>query len=844
MRFPTRLLTPLAALALLLGLAGCDSVSNMLSPGQPASTAPARVSFEAVIPRFQESSFTRVELRVTAAYQRDDNTFVTMGTQLLTLTGERTQQLPVRIELGRCLSDPLRREAAVDPRSCFVRLTLTLLGDGRELDDFDVLGLVLSPGASAALPQAVRLFEVAAVEITAAGSSDPLPATGTTLDVGSTLALGVRAIDGSGQPITGRTATWSATNSAAATVSAAGQVTGVAPGVSSIIGTIGGRADTIAITVTPPTRALTVTAAPSNGVGRVRSTPAGIDCAVNAGVTSGTCTFAFPLGTAVQLAATPESATTARFSGWTGACVASGTLPTCELLMDQPRTTGAGFTALTLVRVRAGRAFSGITAFSTQESAVSGQFLSCALSGVTGNCDLPFVTGTQVTIDITESGIARAIGWSGCEQSTRTACTLSLTSTSPRVVTLDATPGNLVVVQPGGAGSGRVTAPNVGGSTLRAPIDCGAAVPPGQQVCTSGYPIGSTVTLTAAPAPTSRFVGWGSSPCTTVNGVVCTIANTSGIGGDLVVTPQFEPNVAPVTFQLSGTGGGTVRANGGAVCTLGVSETSRQCVVDFALGSSLSLTGSATGNGRFVGFGGACPLTTTCTQVVNAPLTITASFDSTPPLITINVLPTAGNTGAGFVLSTSPGIACDIVGTAGSGSCAMTRPRGSVVTLTANDDIFILTSSAHVFRRWGPTSPCPNSPEPVCSFVVGATNTVVDASFVRAASVGMLVNGDGPGVLQRSVTGFRSLPNCVFNGQVNGVDCDSWVPLGSQMTFTGFPGPNVTLFTSGFPFCTWSANSCTFTVSQDISGDVFFSDNFGEGIRAGLRSGVRAPPPR
>lgn len=69
-----------------------------------------------------------------------------------------------------------------------------------------------------------------------------------------------------------------------------------------------------------------------DGMGRVLSTPAGIDCGV-------TCVAAFGQGTMVELQATPEAGS--RFEGWEGDCAGTGS---CMVLLDGPRAVQARYT--------------------------------------------------------------------------------------------------------------------------------------------------------------------------------------------------------------------------------------------------------------------------------------------------------------------------------------------------------------------------------------------------------------------------------------------------------------------------------------------------------------------
>ena len=84
---------------------------------------------------------------------------------------------------------------------------------------------------------------VASVTVTPASASVP---------AGGSMQLTATPKDANGNALTGRTVTWSSSNTAAATVNGSGLVTGVAAGSATITATSEGQSGTSAITVTPP----------------------------------------------------------------------------------------------------------------------------------------------------------------------------------------------------------------------------------------------------------------------------------------------------------------------------------------------------------------------------------------------------------------------------------------------------------------------------------------------------------------------------------------------------------------------------------------------------------------
>lgn len=819
MRRMMRLLCRISVASLLLGTVGCDSIGSLLSPGRPADGAPAKLALHASIPRFQQSTFTRLELGVSSAYQRQDESYQPLTSQIVPLSDDATQQVPVSIELGACLSDPQRRDATADPSACFVRLTLTLLGDGRELDMVQVLGLRLTPGTTTAVPQTVQLFEVATVELRSAATGQPL-ASGTSILAGSTLSVAARARDATGVELTGRPVTWLSSNTAVATVTAAGVLTGVSAGQTTLSATIGGRTSSASITVTPPLRTLSVVGVASSGNGRIVSTPLGIDCLVTAGVATGSCAFDFISGTSVTLNA-QFAPLTARFGGWTGACLANGMATSCALVMDQERATGAAFTALTPVTVQS--AGGGVTITSNPVAGIA-----CTLNGATpsGVCAIGFAPGSQIVLTALEFSNARVDSWVGCDASTRTTCTLNLGSVG-RLVSVNVVAPRLLLGVPSGNGSGLLTSPPSGTLGDALGLSCGNPPAVGAGRCQASYPINSVVTVTATAQPGSRFVSWQGGGCNAVVAPECVVSLNNPSVQQTQVFARFEP-VGLVTLQLSGSGGGTVFADGVPVCQLSAVQTSAQCSVSLGLGSQVEFTAMPLGTGQFLGFGGACAPGPTCTLLIGSSQTISASFTSVAPMVTVLVTSSPGNAGAGFVSTQLEDIACELVFSSASGTCSTMRPLGSTITLVAYDDIREILSGVSVFTRWGPNSPCPNSPQSECTFTLSQTTTVVDATFASGVEIGVEFGGSGPGTITASVPGFRSLPNCEYDSEPDGVLCRVFVPTNSSLTLTIVPAPGFVAFTGGFNACSFSDNTCTFVAEGDASGTITIGVPFDE----------------
>ncbi|HXL35365.1 MAG TPA: Ig-like domain-containing protein, partial [Gemmatimonadales bacterium] len=101
------------------------------------------------------------------------------------------------------------------------------------------------------------ITEVAIVAPTVTSSNVPVAAVtvnpaSTSVAVGATVQLAAVTQDSAGKTLTGRSVTWTISNSAVATVAASGLVTGVATGTATITATSEGKSGTAAISVTAP----------------------------------------------------------------------------------------------------------------------------------------------------------------------------------------------------------------------------------------------------------------------------------------------------------------------------------------------------------------------------------------------------------------------------------------------------------------------------------------------------------------------------------------------------------------------------------------------------------------
>jgi hypothetical protein len=246
------------------------------------------------------------------------------------------------------------------------------------------------------------------------------------------------------------------------------------------------------------------------GVGTVNSSPAGITCGTD-------CDQTYNHGASVTLTAVPSASS--NFAGWsgTGAGECEGSGP-CTVSMTQAQTISAAFTIKRVtLSVYVDEIYGG---------GVYGDGIDCDDTNPDdpGDCSETYDYGTVVDLGTFVVQYYEFLGWSGACTGTGE-CSVTMTEDLGVDASFARTAFGLQIGK-GGTGSGTIVSTPAG-------INCGPTCS-GEEV---GFSPGSTVTLTATPAPGSTFMGW-SSPCSGTGPCSMTLTNDDYVYVVFNLTPD------------------------------------------------------------------------------------------------------------------------------------------------------------------------------------------------------------------------------------------------------------------------------------------------------------------
>jgi len=236
------------------------------------------------------------------------------------------------------------------------------------------------------------------------------------------------------------------------------------------------------------------------------------------------CSADYAADTTLDITETPAAGSI--FTGWSGPCTGTGI---CRVNVQNAATVAATFTADPTLTVALSGAGSGV---------VTGTNIECP-----GSCSSEFQTGTSETLTATPAPGSTFAGWSGGGCSGTGTCTTTVSS--QETVTASFTLAPAATVPSGNASSAAAQTDAALAVTL---IGSGSVAGTGigcPDECRDGYPLGTTVTLTASPGPGYVFSGWTGGGCSGTG--LCTVTLSQSIG----VTATFTAADAKVLPAIS-----------------------------------------------------------------------------------------------------------------------------------------------------------------------------------------------------------------------------------------------------------------------------------------------------
>ncbi len=402
--------------------------------------------------------------------------------------------------------------------------TVTWASNNAGVATVNASGLVTPMGVGAATITAASEGQSGTAAVTVAtvpvASVTLTPATASVL-LGATVQLSATTKDSAGNVLTGRTITWASSNTAAATVSSIGLVSGVAAGTATITVTSEGKSATASVTVTVaivPVASVTVTPATASiFVGATQQLTATTKDSAGNVLTGRTITWASSNAAVAAVSATGLA------SG-----VTAGSATITATSEGKSATASVTVANVPVASVTVSPATAGLlVGATTQLSATTKDSAGNALTGRT----ITWASSNTTTATVSATGLVTA----------KAAGSTTITATSE-----------------GKSGTSTVTV------TL-APVASVSVSP-----TSASLTIGQTVQLTATPkdangtALTGRIVTWGSSN-STVASVSASGLVTGLTAGSVIVTATSEGKSGTVAVAVSTTSTGCV-PTGSGVC--------------------------------------------------------------------------------------------------------------------------------------------------------------------------------------------------------------------------------------------------------------------------------------
>lgn len=152
----------------------------------------------------------------------------------------------------------------------------------------------------------------------------------------------------------------------------------------------------------------------------------------------------------------------------------------------------------------------------------------------------------------------------------------------------------------------------------------GISCAPGGASCSHGFPLGTSMTLTATPGASTTFAGWGGACAFAAQSPTCSVTVASSV----LAYATFNIATQRLTTRVQGpsrSGSVTADVQPGISCP-------SSCSASYAQGSSVTLTATPTTGYRLAGWkGGGCTGVNACVVTIgSAEQTVTATFRAIP----------------------------------------------------------------------------------------------------------------------------------------------------------------------------------------------------------------------
>lgn len=326
------------------------------------------------------------------------------------------------------------------------------------------------------------------------------------------------------------------------------------------------------------------------------------------------------------------------------------------------------------------------------------------------NCSATYANGTAVILTATPWSSSVFSGWSNCNGPNGNLCTAIVDTNKTVSATFTA---NTLTVNKSGAGSGTVT-------SSPGTINCGST-------CSNTFNVGSSITLTAAPAAGSGFSGW-SGACTGID-LTCTFTLSTPSSVTANFTPLYNLHTSAVSINNGSGSISSSPAGSPSAISCGTSIFNGFiCDSGYLPNTVVTLTATPDTNTVFSGWSNcSAPSGNQCTVTMDAAKNVGATF-------TANTLSISkSGSGSGTVSSVPAAIDC-------GATCSGSFNAGATVQLTAAADKF------SAFTGW--SGACSGT-SPICQVAMNAP-TGATANFTRYYQLTVSSAGTGSGTVTSS----------------------------------------------------------------------------------------------